>query len=80
MKDIWDALDSKYRRKDDAALYFIDKFKKLEIDGWTDHHKFVKFYEVYKATRFNLEEISHLDVLKESYSMRAVRTDTRTYR
>ena len=69
MKDTWDALDTKYGRKDDVALHFIDKFKNLEVTGQSDHHKFVKFYEVFKSTKFNLEEIHRLNVLKESHSM-----------
>ena len=56
MKDIWDALDTKYGRKNDVALHFIDKFKNLEVTGQSDHPKFVKFYKVFKAGKFNLDE------------------------
>ena len=38
MQDTWDALDTKYGRKDDLALHFIDKFKNLEVTGQSDHH------------------------------------------
>ena len=73
MRDVWDSLDYKYGRADIAALHFIDKFKKLEVIGTTDHHKFVKLYEQWNTTKFNLHEIGRLDTLKELQSMRETR-------
>ena len=73
MGQVWDILDNRYGRRDVAALHFIDKFKLLELSEPTDHHKFVKLYESWNTTKFNLTEIDRLDTLKELQSMRETR-------
>ena len=54
-KDIWDALDTKYGRKYDIALHFIDKFKNLEVTGQSNHHKFVKLYQIQSGGNLSAE-------------------------
>ena len=73
MSQVWDILDYRYGRREVAALHFVDKFKKMELTGSSDHHKFVKLYESWNTTKFNLTEIDRLDTLKELQSMRETR-------
>ena len=59
MKQVWDILDHKYGRQDVSALHFIDKFKRLEISGPTDHHKFMRTGIQPNSTSLRLADWTH---------------------